>query len=444
MKSGKVVNMAGFVYNLLLHLSLPGAFIYYLWRVFISKKSRESWKHNLGGLPHLSDRPKGKKLIWLHAVSVGEYVASLPVQEELRRIAPDAMMLITTVTQTGNAMAQKSAKEQDTVAYLPLDFPLFVNRGLDRVRPDVIVIMEAEMWPNFLAAAKRRNIPTILVNGRISDRSLRRSRKWRWLISWALSKFDYFCMQTSVDAERILALGAKPEAVSVCGNTKFDQEGAQLPHKAVESLRADLGLPEGVPVFVAGSTNPGEDEQVIEAFQIVRRTMTDIRLIIAPRQIERGNEIQRICEDRRLVCAKRSQKESCGANYDVLILDTFGELAAVYAVGEISFVGGTLIPKGGHSLFQPILQGKPVLFGPYTFKTRDMAQMAINAGVGFEVKDSNELAQRALELLQDIGRRAEIDVICRRLVSENRGASARCAEKIAELLGIGTEVGSGV
>ncbi|MCL6629498.1 MAG: 3-deoxy-D-manno-octulosonic acid transferase [Armatimonadetes bacterium] len=444
MKSGKVVNMAGFVYNLLLHLSLPGALIYYVWRVFISKKSRESWRHNLGGLPYLSDRPEGKKLIWLHAVSVGEYVASLPVQEELRRIVPDAMILVTTVTQTGNAMARKSAKEQDTVAYLPLDFPMFVNRGLDRVRPDVIVIMEAEMWPNFLAAAKRRNIPTILVNGRVSDRSLRRSRKWRWLISWAVSKFDYCCMQTNVDAERILALGAKSEAVCVCGNTKFDQEGAQLPHKAVESLRADLGLPEGIPVFVAGSTNPGEDEQVLEAFQIMRRTRADLRLIIAPRQIERGNEIQRMCEDRRLICARRSQKESCSANYDVLILDTFGELAAIYAVGEISFVGGSLIPKGGHSLFQPILQGKPVLFGPYTFKTRDMAQMAINAGVGFEVKDSNELAQRALELLQDVGRLAEIDVICRRLVSENRGASARCAEKVAELLGIRTEVRGGV
>lgn len=444
MKSGKVVNMAGFVYNLLLHLSLPGALIYYVWRVFISKKSRESWRHNLGGLPYLSDRPEGKKLIWLHAVSVGEYVASLPVQEELRRIVPDAMILVTTVTQTGNTMARKSAKEQDTVAYLPLDFPMFVNRGLDRVRPDVIVIMEAEMWPNFLAAAKRRNIPTILVNGRVSDRSLRRSRKWRWLISWAVSKFDYCCMQTNVDAERILALGAKPEAVCVCGNTKFDQEGAQLPHKAVESLRADLGLPEGIPVFVAGSTNPGEDEQVLEAFQIMRRTRADLRLIIAPRQIERGNEIQRMCEDRRLICARRSQKESCGANYDVLILDTFGELAAIYAVGEISFVGGTLIPKGGHSLFQPILQGKPVLFGPYTFKTRDMAQMAISAGVGFEVKDANELAQRALELLQDVGRLAEIDVICRRLVSENRGASARCAEKVAELLGISAEVRGGV
>jgi len=444
MKSGKVVNMAGFVYNLLLHLSLPGALIYYVWRVFISKKSRESWRHNLGGLPYLSDRPEGKKLIWLHAVSVGEYVASLPVQEELRRIVPDAMILVTTVTQTGNAMARKSAKEQDTVAYLPLDFPLFVNRGLDRVRPDVIVIMEAEMWPNFLAAAKRRNIPTILVNGRVSDRSLRRSGKWRWLISWAVSKFDYCCMQTNVDAERILALGAKSEAVCVCGNTKFDQEGAQLPHKAVESLRADLGLPEGIPVFVAGSTNPGEDEQVLEAFQIMRRTRADLRLIIAPRQIERGNEIQRMCKDRRLICARRSQKESCSANYDVLILDTFGELAAIYAVGEISFVGGSLIPKGGHSLFQPILQGKPVLFGPYTFKTRDMAQMAINAGVGFEVKDSNELAQRALELLQDVGRLAEIDVICRRLVSENRGASARCAEKVAELLGIRTEVRGGV
>jgi len=426
--------LTGLIYNLLLLIALPGALVYYLWRIFVTRKSDQSWRENLGALPRFAGRLPGQRLIWLHAVSVGEVVASLPIQEELRRLLPDTVILVTTITQTGNAMARKSAKSADAVAYLPLDYPIFVNRALNRVKPDVIAIVETEIWPNFLAAAKRRGIPTVLVNGRITDKSLRRSRKWRWLMSWAVSNIDYCCMQTRTDAERIRSLGAKPESVSVFGSTKFDQEGSQLPDDAIRALRAELGLADGVPVFVAGSTNPGEEEPVLTAFQEMLNGSGELRLIIAPRQIERADEIQALVEARGLTCARRSAKHATSSSFDVLILDTFGELAATYAVGEIAFVGGTLIPKGGHSLFQPILQGKPVLFGPYTFKTRDMAQMVISAGVGFEVKDAGELAARAKELLSDAGRRAEIDAACRRLVSENRGAAARCAGLIAELL----------
>lgn len=427
--------MAGFIYNLLLFVSLPLTFFYYLWRVFVSRKSNKAWHENLGALPRFADRPEGKQLIWLHAVSVGEVVASLPVQDELRRLLPDAIILVTTATQTGNAIARKSAKSADAVAYLPLDYPPFVNRALARVRPDIIVIVETEMWPNFLAAAKHRRIPTVLVNGRISDRSLRRSKRWRWLMAWAASNIDYCCMQTEMDAERIRILGVRPELVQVLGSTKFDQEGGQLADNAVRVLRKDLNLPDSIPVFVAGSTNPGEEDPVLDAFQEMRNSTKDLRLIIAPRQIERTEEIQKLVEARGLKCVRRSKKKTSSADFDVLILDTFGELAAAYAVGEITFVGGTLTPKGGHSLFQPVLQGKPVIFGPYTFKTHDMAQMVISSGVGFEVKDASELATRGKTLLSNTKLRAEIETACNRLVSENRGASARCASLIAEMLG---------
>ena len=429
--------MAGLVYNLLLLISSPVTFVYYLWRIFVSKKSNESWRENLGALPRFADRAPGKKLIWLHAVSVGEVVASLPIQDELRRLLPNAAILVTTITQTGNAMARKSAKLADAIAYFPLDFPPFVNRALSRVKPDIIVVVETEMWPNFLSAAKRRGIPIVLANGRISDRSLQRGRRWRWLMSWAASNIDHCCMQTETDAERIRSLGARAESIRVFGSTKFDQEGGRLPEEAVGELRADLGLPEGAPVFVAGSTNPGEEEPILAAFEEMRSGTKDLRLVIAPRQIERADEIQALVESRGLTCARRSRRDT--ADSDVLILDTFGELAAAYAVGEIAFVGGTLIPKGGHSLFQPVLQGKPVLFGPHTFKTRDMAQMAISAGVGFEVKDAGELAERAGGLLSDAELRAEIGAACDRLVMENRGASARCAKLIAELVGVQVE-----
>jgi 3-deoxy-D-manno-octulosonic-acid transferase len=239
-------------------------------------------------------------------------------------------------------------------------------------------------------------------------------------------------MQTDEDGFRIISLGARPASVHIVGSTKFDQEGGQLAQADVDALRADLGLPDGSPVLVAGSTNPGEDEPVLDAFRILRNGSRDLRLIIAPRQLDRTEEIRSMVEARGLTCARRSVKES--VEYDVLILDTFGELASVYAVGEVAFVGGSLIPKGGHSIFQPILQGKPVLFGPYTHKTRDMAQMALSAGVGFEVRDVAEFAAQAESLLSDRERLTQIDAACRDLVERNRGASTRCAEVIVKLL----------
>ncbi|MCX6375297.1 MAG: 3-deoxy-D-manno-octulosonic acid transferase, partial [Armatimonadetes bacterium] len=275
-------------------------------------------------------------------------------------------------------------------------------------------------------------VPIILANGRISDRAMQRGQSWRWLMSWAFSNIDHCCMQTETDAKRIRSLGARRESVHISGNTKFDQEGSQLPAEAVRALRSDLGLSDSEQVFVAGSTNPGEEEPLLAAYERMRNGINGLRLIIAPRQIERAEEIRALTQDHGLKCARRSAKGSSGSDYDVLILDTFGELARVYSVGDITFVGGTLIPKGGHSLIQPILQGKPVFFGPHTFKTRDVAKMAMSAGVGFQVNDANELADRGKALLSDADRRAQIDAACRRLVSENQGASARCAKLVAE------------
>lgn len=431
--------MVSIVYNLLLFVLSPLGLIYYLWRVFVSRKARDSWRANLGALPCFADRPKGKRLVWLHAVSVGEVVASLPIQDELRRLMPDAIILLTTVTSTGNAIARKSARSVDAISYLPLDILPCVRRAINRVRPDVLILMEAEIWPNLLAAMKRRGVPVVLANGRISDKTMKRAAAWRWPVSWAYGNITHFCMQTEDDAERLVTLGVRPEAVHVLGSTKFDQEGAQLPADAVSALRTDLGIPEDAQVFVAGSTNPGEDEPVLAAYREMRGACEGLRLIIAPRQIERGEEIRTIAENFGLKCARRSLKETLASDADVLILDVFGELAKVYAVGDITFVGGTLIPKGGHSLVQPILQGKPVFFGPHTFKTKDIAGMAISAGVGFRVVDAEDLATQGKALLVDAGRRAEIDSACRQLVSANQGASARCAELVASLLGTKAE-----
>ena len=283
--------------------------------------------------------------------------------------------------------------------------------------------METEFWPNFLAAARKRSIPVVLANGIVSGRTMVRS---------SVSDITYCLMQNRESAERIMALGVPSERVQVLGSTKFDQESGRLSQEAVKALRVYLGLDES-PVFVAGSTNPGEEEPILEAFAELRAGMPELRLIIAPRQIERGDEVRSMVEARGLTCSRRSAAEPFTT--DILILDTFGELASIYAVGAIAFVGGSLIPKGGHSLIQPILQGKPVLFGPHTFKTRDIAEMVIQAGVGFQVQDGGDLARCAKDLLGDTERLASIDGKCEQLASENVGASARYVELIVKLLG---------
>lgn len=423
-------------------IAAPGAFFWYLWRIFVSHKSDLSWWENLGNLPKFSERQPGRRLVWIHAASVGELVASLPVQDELRKMLPDALIFLTTITQTGNAIARKSAKNADAVAYFPFDYLLFVNKALSAVRPDVFVMVETEMWPNFLTAAKKRHIPTALINGRISDRSIRRSRYWKWLLEWAASNIDYCGMQTEVDADRIRMMGARRDAVHILGSAKFDQEGSQLPDGAVRALRADLGIPDGIPVFVAGSTNPGEDEPVLDALLVMREKLPKLRLIIAPRQLERADEISEMAAARGLACVKRTKKDAPYCDYDVMILDTFGELSAVYAVGAAAFVGGTLIPKGGHSIIQPILQGKPVFFGEYTFKTRDIAQLAVSTGVGYQVKDADDLADSVIAVISDSKALAEVEAACRKLASENKGASSRCAEAIVRLMNSRSEDGS--
>lgn len=419
------------IYNFLLLLLIPAAVVVFLWRIFVTGKSNEAWRANLGGLPRLSERGD-RKLVWFHAASVGQVVAALPIQREVKRLMPDATILMTTLSQPGNAMAKKQAVHADSFSYFPLDYPLFVWRALRRVRPDVFVMVEAEMWPNFLAMASLLGVPTVLVNGSISEKTVERSRRLKWLGIFGASRVDICCMQTDFDADRIRALGAREASIRILGNTKIDQDLGKLSADEVRELRAELGFEGGGPIFVAGSSNPGEDVPVIEAFGEMRKAFPDLRMIIAPRQIERAEEVQGLVEGAGFSCGRRSRGEG---GRDVLVLDTLGELASVYAVGELAFVGGSLIPKGCHSLIQPIIQGKPVLFGPHTFRTGDVARTAIAAGVGFKVADAAELGRLGTGLLSDDARRRDVEAACASLVAENEGAAARCAEVIAEAAG---------
>jgi len=271
------------------------------------------------------------------------------------------------------------------------------------------------------------------VNGCVSDRTYRWGRKLSWVYRWALSGVDRLCMQSDEDACRIVELGARPERVEVVGNCKFDQLPSGLSDQERQDLRGLFRLRNGVPTLVAGSTNPGEEEQLLDAFRDLRRAHEDLRLIIAPRQLSRTAAIQAMVIDRGFSCGLRSEADSLTGAEDVVILDTMGELAAAYGVATAAFVGGSLIPKGGHNILQPIAHGRPVFFGPYTHKTRDIVRIATDAGVGFQVADSAELGRAVDSLLRDEDRLRDIRDKAFDLIERNRGAARRCAEAIANL-----------
>lgn len=419
-------------YNLALLAVSPLIVGYLLYRIFVSRKSRTSWRQQLGGV-RLPAGIAHRDRIWIHAVSVGESVASAAVVTEIKASLPETAVVVSTTTTTGQEMAHKSVNDADAIIYFPFDLIPSALRSLRAVRPVVFACTDTEIWPNFLHLARARGVKTAMVNGTISDRTLRGAARVPWLYRWALSNIDRFCMQSQADADRVIAMGADPARVSVTGNCKADQSGGPMAPEEARRLKASLGIPGDAPVFVAGSSNPGEDEPVMDAFLSARAAHPELRLIIAPRQIERAQEVERIADDKNLSCARRSRPDDAPRDWDVLILDTFGELADVYAVADVTFVGGSLIPRGCHSILQPLAQGKPVFFGPHTFKAKDLVAQAKAAGVGFEVRDGGELGAAIARMLGDRATLDSIRIRCGEMMQANRGASKRTAEALVEL-----------
>ncbi len=423
------------LYNLLLLLLSPLLVIYLLVRL-LAGKSREGFAERLGFVPRTKTggaAPRG----WLHAVSVGESVAAKPVWDALRAALPDWALYHSTITGTGQAVAAKTVGDAGTMLYFPFDFLPCVWLALTRVRPRVIVIVETELWPNFLAVAHLMGIRTVMVNGIISDRTLRGARRLGWLYRWMTGNIDRFCMQTHADAERIIALGADPERVSVTGNTKFDQALPEVSLGAQMTLRGELGLTRDEPVLVAGSTHAGEEDIVLRAFRQVKSAYPRVRLILAPRHLPRAQEVEDLVVAHGFVAARRSRMAAVPTPPDaVIILDTIGELARAYALGLAGFVGGSLVPIGGHNVLEPLALGKPALFGPHMHKTREIAAIVTEAGIGFPISDAESLAAQWMELLTNAALRQDVAERAAAVFAANRGAAQRSVAEITHLVGV--------
>jgi 3-deoxy-D-manno-octulosonic-acid transferase len=375
--------------------------------------------------------------IWLHAASVGEVGAAVPIVEDLKRRLPGCALVLSTSTRHGRISAQEKLGASVTCIYAPLDFPVSVTRCFAFVRPQLLVCLETEIWPNLLFTARRLGISTALINGRLSVRSVGRYRKVRPLIAEALGTVEAFSMIRREDAERIAELGASPERISVNGNSKYDF----LVRQADPSLRTKMGkiynLKGFEPVFVAGSTRSLEEEMVLAAYREICREIPGTVLILAPRHVKRAGKIAGIVRRFGFSCQMRTELARPGAlrTAQVVVVDTIGELSATYSVASIAFCGGSLVPLGGQNVLEAAVWGVPVLFGPSMDDFLDAKELLEREGGGVPVANGRELAEKGRMLLADREKAAGVGSRGREAVMSQRGAAEKHAAVIYRLLG---------
>jgi 3-deoxy-D-manno-octulosonic-acid transferase len=427
-----------FLYTAVLAAGLVVMTPVFAYRALRQKKYLGSLSERFGGV---AVRPSSRPTLWVHAVSVGETLAVEPFVRGAVERFEGWRVVVSTTTATGQRVARERFGSLE-VCYFPLDLPVAVGRALDRVRPSAVCLVETEIWPNFLAACRRRGVPVAIVNGRLSDRSFRGYARARGALAGVLADVALFLMQSEADAERVVRLGAPPERVVVSGKLKYDVDRGGLearlaPRRA--EVEAAFGLPDPRPLVVAGSTAAGEEDLLAEALVLVRGRagLSEARLLVAPRHPERFDEAERAFAGRGLRVARRSRPvDAVGA--DVLLLDSIGELAAVYVHADAVFVGGSLVPRGGHNIIEPALYAKPVVVGPHTENFRQIvadfeaAGAVVRLGPDAGARELADALGRLLESPEEARRTGERGVA---VLEANRGAAERTLERVASIAG---------
>jgi 3-deoxy-D-manno-octulosonic-acid transferase len=413
------------LYSLLIYCAVPFAFAAVLWRGLRDRGYWQGLSERFGWGGRVSAAPA----IWLHAVSLGEMSAAAPLVRALRSRYPENPLVLTCGTPTGRARARGLFGDTVDVRFLPYDTTGAVARFLDRVRPRLAVIMETELWPNLFKECERRGVPLVLASARLSAKSVSRYRLLGGLFRGIFSASSLIAAQTALDAERFIAIGAQSARTRVMGNIKFDVElGASAIDQGRE-LRASFGGAR--PTWIAGSTHAGEEEQVLAAHEELRGSTL---LILVPRHPDRFRAVADLLSSRGVRFTRRSSGIPPDAATQVVLADSVGELAALYASADVAFVGGSLVPIGGHNLLEPAALGLPVLTGPYQANGQDIARLLLQQGAALQVADRHELAACLTRLLADPAERQRMGDIGRHIVESNRGSVARLLELIEPLL----------
>lgn len=412
---------------------LAPAFLYEAVRY---KKYIGTLGQRLGYLP-VSFNPDGDEAVWIHAVSVGEVLTARALIGEIRDAYPRLRLFLSTTTIAGQQVA-RSGPGVDAVFYFPLDIPFIDRRILRLVRPRLFVMMETEIWPNLLRECRALGVKTILINGRISARSYPRYRLVRGFLRRVLADIDHFCVQSEESGRRLVDLGADPGRMTTTGSLKFDS--LELPASRQTRAGDDRVLRyfqvrEDRLVIVAGSTLRGEEAALFRAFDRVRGLARDVLLVIAPRHPERFAEVERLAREAGFDTVRRTDLP-IGAEpaAEVVVLDTIGELAQLYQVATIVFVGGSLVAAGGHNILEPAIFGKPIVFGPHMENFAEIAEAFTTGGAGIQLRSESELEPVLRRLLRDPGERTRLGASARAVVETNRGAKEKSLDAITRLL----------
>lgn len=422
------------VYQAMILLLLPPLSLYLLRRLIGRPAYRDGVMQRLGRYPRdFFKAIEGRQVIWVHAVSVGEVISSELFIQSLRRRYPKAGIIFSTTTPTGQAAARQRLKGVDQFIYFPFDLPWVTRSVVERISPALFIFLETELWPNFLRTLSKKGIPSILINGRISERGFRRYRRVRFFLSSVLEEVSLFLMQTEQDAEKIRTLGAPSDRVIRTGNMKYDQAASRGVPKEAETLRTEIGLAPGERLMIAGSTHEGEEESVLDAYRIIADAIGPMKLLIAPRHLDRLERVEALLAQKEMASVRKTALSRM-RNESVILLDTLGELDQYYALADLIFVGGSLVPIGGHNVLEAAAHRKPVFFGPYMSNFKEIADQLKGSGGGMEISDGKEMGLQMVWLMQHSDEMKKRGESAYQVVLANRGAVMRNLEQVARWL----------
>ena len=426
------------VYSFLFTLGMLFAAPYYLWRRRREMRAGQ-WRERFGFLPD-SFRQPTRGAIWMHAVSVGETLAVVGLVKELQQMFPERPIFLSHVTPAGREAGEGRLPSVAGRFYLPLDWRGSVRRAIEHIRPELLIIVETELWPNLLHAARESGARVVMVNARLSDRSFRRYRLARGFMRNVLGNVNKICAQTARDVERFTSLGARDGSVVLAGNLKFEAQPPRL-GEFTGMLKAALERAQRTPVMVAASTMAGEEPLVLQAWEKIRAAHPEALLILAPRHPARFEEVAGILKDAGISFVRRStldlRDDRVAEEFtapQVLLLDSIGELAGLFELADAVFMGGSLVPTGGHNVLEPAYWSKLILFGPHMENFRDIAQLFLEAEAAVEVRDAAHLAETILKLWKDDAAARQLGERARQVLDRESGATRRTLEQIREVL----------
>jgi len=420
--------MLRFVYAILTYLITPLLLVHLYWRSLGNPGYRRRIPERFGHLNRRISRPS----IWVHAVSVGEVMAAAELVRALQARYPDRALVLTTMTPTGSERAQELFGDSVVHSYVPYDLAWAVRRFFDRLKPELVIIVETEIWPNLFRECGLRKIPLVIASARVSPRSVARYRRVVSLFSETLSHGIVIAAQSQTDAERFASLGANPTRIHVTGNIKFDFRVQPEVERQGVAFRAEQARVR--PVWIAASTHSDEEQVVLAAHAEVLRALPDALLLLVPRHPERFQLVASLIDKSGLNHVSRSSGEISTTDTQVFLGDSMGELMMLYAASDVAFVGGSLVPIGGHNLLEPAALGLPVLTGPNNYNAPDIAKLLIEDGSTQVIRDAGELATHVVALLRDRGDRERRGSAGRRVVENNRGTLERVLKLIQPLL----------